>query len=265
MGSECKRLTKEPRMAREICSFQIIIPTLLSTNYPPSLVSPQTKPILSQISLWGQSSGKKMYEYLCWCVCVKVCLIMSGMHTSVFVHAIPLCIQHTIVLFVQWIVRGEWRRMERKAVPAGCVIPCGECWLMNHIFLTWGCYCAAALSRYCRAPVSPVPACLTGTTWHRVWVLSPLTGAESEREEKKIRFRVWAETAWQIWSFQPVGVFSLHTNNPPRNVVELVWHMWLLCGVNWAFNFLSCFVVPVFIIFAQNYCVSLFLCPVTTN
>lgn len=65
MGSECKRLTKEPRMAREICSFQIIIPTLLSTNYPPSLVSPQTKPILSQISLWGQSSGKKMYEYLC--------------------------------------------------------------------------------------------------------------------------------------------------------------------------------------------------------
>lgn len=126
MGSECKRLTKEPRTAREICSFQIKIPTLLSTNYPPSLVSPQTKPILSQISLWGQSSGKKsMNIYVD--VCVKVCLITSGMHTGVFVLAIPLCVQHTIVLFVQWIVRREWRRIERKAVPAGCVIPCGEC------------------------------------------------------------------------------------------------------------------------------------------
>lgn len=56
---------------------------------------------------------------------------------------------------------------------------------MNHIFLTRGCYGAAALS-----PVNSMPACIAGTTWHRVWVLSPLTGAEREHEEKEIKFWV---------------------------------------------------------------------------
>lgn len=179
MGSECKWLTKDTRTAREIWSLQIKIPTLLSTNYPPSLVSSQTKPILSQISLRRQSSGKtSMNIYVDAWLCVSVFNYKWDACRCVDTF-IPLCIQHTIVLFVQWIVRREWRRMERRAVPAGSIIPCGECWLMNHIFLTWGCYCAAVLSQHRRAPVSPVPACLTCTTWHRVWVLLLLTGAES--------------------------------------------------------------------------------------
>lgn len=63
------------------------------------------------------------------CVCVSVfrCVNYKWDTNWCVFTCMPLCIQHTIVQFVQWIVRREWRRMERKAVPAGSFIPCGEC------------------------------------------------------------------------------------------------------------------------------------------
>lgn len=61
------------------------------------------------------------------------------------------------------------------------------------------------------------------------------------------------------------GCFSFHTNNPLRNVVELVWHMWLLCGVNWAFHFWVVLLCQSWsFLFKMSYCVCLFLCAVNT-
>lgn len=167
---EGKQKTKETKTAREIWSFQIKKLCLPSTNY--SHWRSPNQAIPSQISHRRQSSSKRsMNIYICVCVClcewVRVvqlrvgCILLSA-HTHT--HTYCACVQCTIVLFVQWLVSRDWRRTEREAVPAGSIIPCGECWLMNHIFLTSGWCCAAALSQHCRGPLSLVPAFFTGTT-----------------------------------------------------------------------------------------------------
>lgn len=117
-------------------------------------------------------------------VCLCKCLITSGTHTSGFTHPYTLMRTANYCAVCPADSQKGAGGGRREAVPAGSIIPRRECWLMNHIFLTWGCYCAAALSQHCRAAVRPVPACLTRTTWHRLWVLSLQTELAREEENE---------------------------------------------------------------------------------
>lgn len=119
-----KWLTKAAATAGEIWSFQIKIPTPLSTNYPPTLVKSPIQAFQSQISLGGRQSK---YEYVCWGVSVFVWVFnykwnvyQRGVHTCT-----PSCI-HMLLCFVHlYIVRREGRERRGKSVPVGSTIPAG--------------------------------------------------------------------------------------------------------------------------------------------
>lgn len=150
-----------------------------------------------------------------------MCLITGGSHTGVLSHAPLMYTACCCAVCPATGPRGAGRRERagrQHQSPRGVLI--NESHLSNPRPLPRRCPFTAPQS----ASLCPVPARLTGTTWHRVRVPSTPTGAEKAGGGggRGGGDAILSRNRLTNLIISACECLSLHTNNPLQNVVVLV-------------------------------------------